>query len=60
MTLCAIHEVRPNQCRTWPFWTENLRSQAAWERAAERCPGMDSGPRVDFIQIESLRTQRVK
>lgn len=40
---CAIHPVRPLQCRTWPFWKSNLRSQHAWDRAARNCPGMNTG-----------------
>lgn len=42
-TGCSIYEVRPEQCRTWPFWRSNLRSRQAWESAAEGCPGMNVG-----------------
>ena len=37
---CSIYPVRPMQCRTWPFWDENLKSRDAWNRASTRCPGM--------------------
>jgi hypothetical protein len=40
---CSIHSVRPSQCRTWPFWSENLASKEALRRAAEDCPGLASG-----------------
>ena len=40
---CAIYEVRPRQCRTWPFWKENLRSADAWDQAAAKCAGMGKG-----------------
>ena len=30
---CRLYEARPTQCRTWPFWPENLESRAAWEEA---------------------------
>lgn len=43
LTGCAIHPVRPVQCRTWPFWTSNLRSRKAWSSAARGCPGIDLG-----------------
>ncbi|MFH1277577.1 MAG: YkgJ family cysteine cluster protein [Candidatus Eisenbacteria bacterium] len=36
---CSIYEARPEQCRTWPFWPENLASKAAWSRIARRCHG---------------------
>jgi Fe-S-cluster containining protein len=40
---CAIYPVRPKQCRTWPFWTENL-ARAAWEGPVkECCPGIGKG-----------------
>jgi hypothetical protein len=57
-TMCSIYPVRPTQCRTWPFWSENLRSADAWEQAQKRCPGMGRGQHYDFVQIEVLRRQR--
>lgn len=54
--LCSIYEVRPTQCRTWPFWPENLRSQRAWQRAAKTCPGMRKGG--DFYPAEQIRIIR--
>jgi Fe-S-cluster containining protein len=38
--MCGIYPVRPGQCRTWPFWNQNLHAPHAWETAAESCPGM--------------------
>ncbi|MCL4222133.1 MAG: YkgJ family cysteine cluster protein [Phycisphaerales bacterium] len=51
--ICAVYEARPLQCRTWPFWPENLRSREHWERAARSCPGMNTGQRhePDFIRL---------
>lgn len=43
LTHCAIHPVRPLQCRTWPFWNSNLTSPRAWEASARHCPGMNQG-----------------
>lgn len=42
--LCRVHRSRPSQCRTWPFWRENLVSRRAWNDTRERvpCPGMDA------------------
>ncbi len=42
--LCRVYRNRPRQCRTWPFWPENLRSPEAWKRATRGCPGMNRGP----------------
>jgi len=40
---CAIYPVRPVQCRTWPFWFQNMRSLYAWKGVASRCPGIGKG-----------------
>lgn len=40
---CSIYAVRPVQCRTFPFWSENLRSSARWERLRGFCPGIGRG-----------------
>jgi Fe-S-cluster containining protein len=55
--ICSVYEDRPTQCRTWPFWPENLRTRGTW-REAKRvtpCPGMDQGP---LIPVESIRILR--
>ena len=41
---CSVYTARPLQCRTYPFWLKNLRSEAAWDAAARACPGIGSGP----------------
>ena len=38
---CMVYKARPKQCRTFPFWPENLESKEAWEAAAEHCEGID-------------------
>jgi len=48
---CTAYEVRPRQCRTWPFWNSNLRSREAWDEAAEACPGCNKGSLVPLEQI---------
>lgn len=42
-TSCSVHDLRPIQCRTWPFWDSNLKTPRAWETSARNCPGMNSG-----------------
>lgn len=53
--VCSVYEDRPGQCKTWPFWPSNLKSRAAWERAAKTCPGIDRGRRYDLVQIRIAR-----
>ena len=55
---CAAYSVRPNQCRTWPFWSSNLTSLSAWNSAALKCPGINHRNLCTFEQIEKLRKQK--
>lgn len=55
---CAIYQVRPNQCRTWPFWYSNLYDQNAWNYAAMRCPGINRGRLYMVEEIEALKNQK--
>lgn len=52
---CEIYSVRPIQCRTWPFWAENLKNSDQWSQAKEDCPGMDQGGWFTVDQIEAIR-----
>lgn len=56
--ICGIYEVRPLQCRTWPFWNDNLRSEATWNAAGRTCPGMGEGDHYDLVQIGTIRTKK--
>ena len=53
---CKIYPVRPRQCRTWPFWDSNLKSEQAWEATCEGCPGAGKGNHHDFVEVEKLRS----
>ena len=57
-SMCMIYSVRPMQCRTWPFWDDNLKSPAHWERASYTCPGMCAadGKKFELAEIEKRRT----
>lgn len=50
-TRCTVHGQRPMQCRTWPFWPENLRSPRTWRQARKECEGIDRGPSVSYKEI---------
>ena len=51
--LCSVYESRPTQCRTWPFWSENLDSEQIWEnvKRVTPCPGMGAGQLHTFVEI---------
>lgn len=40
---CTIYPIRPLQCRTFPFWFCNLRSEDRWRHTKSQCPGIGSG-----------------
>ncbi len=51
---CLLYEARPKQCKTFPFWPENLTSRRAWNAAARRCEGIDhpDAPLISLAQIQ--------
>ena len=53
--VCAIYDVRPTQCRTWPFWRANLRDAESWSATASRCRGVNRGRVFAFDEIENRR-----
>ena len=55
---CPVYDVRPNQCRTWPFWNSNLSHPDYWNMAATTCPGVNRGRLYTFEEIEKLRNQK--
>ena len=55
---CAIYPVRPNQCRTWPFWSFNLHTPDQWNMAASRCPGINRGKFYSAEEIQTVMNQK--
>jgi len=53
--LCGLYKVRPQQCKTWPFWPELLVSEKAWKEASRKCPGMDTGKFFPVDQVRIIR-----
>lgn len=57
-TKCSVYEARPTQCRTWPFWSENLKSQRAWDKeVASYCPGVGKGRLYAAEEIDDYKAQ---
>jgi Fe-S-cluster containining protein len=53
--VCGIYEHRPTQCKTWPFWGQNISSAHAWSRASRHCPGIGKGELYTPVQIRIAR-----
>lgn len=51
---CSIHEVKPLQCRVFPYWPENVGTRAAWQGLRKYCPGVGVG---QLVQIERVRAE---
>ncbi|MCC9608839.1 YkgJ family cysteine cluster protein [Blastopirellula sp. JC732] len=54
---CTVYSARPRQCRTWPFWDSNIRSEEDWQATCEICPGSGKGPLYQLEEIEERRSQ---
>ena len=55
---CTVYAVRPIQCRTWPFWTSNLRTRKAWRETCQVCPGSGKGRLYTLEEIEVRRREK--
>ncbi|HDZ22705.1 hypothetical protein LCGC14_0644650 [marine sediment metagenome] len=54
---CSVYPVRPPQCRTWPFWPNNLATPQTWAWAGVRCPGVNRGPVHSRDEIDRERDE---
>lgn len=45
---CSIHDVKPTQCRLFPFWPTLVANTREWNATAKWCPGIGQG---ELIQI---------
>jgi hypothetical protein len=52
--LCSVYDARPRQCRTWPFWEENLKPGVWQGPMKEICPGLDTGPHHSADTIDKI------
>ncbi|MFA5073005.1 MAG: YkgJ family cysteine cluster protein [Nitrospirota bacterium] len=51
---CSVYPARPWQCRTWPFWPENM-NEKTWEQEVLRdCPGAGKGRLYSREEIKEI------
>lgn len=55
LALCKIHPVKPSQCKSWPFWSELLKSKEAWDEESKMCPGMNKGKCYSIEEINKIK-----
>lgn len=54
---CTVYEARPTQCRTWPFWPENMKAKVWAGEIAAYCPGIGKGRLYTASEIRELLKQ---
>jgi hypothetical protein len=50
-TRCGVYAARPTQCRTWPFWPENMNARVWDAEIASWCAGIGKGRRWSAEEI---------
>lgn len=52
---CQVYEKRPKQCRSFPWWKENVENEQSWKDAKKRCEGIDhpDAPLISARDIEN-------
>lgn len=53
---CQIYSVRPEQCRTFPWWLQNLKSEYDWNNASKNCEGINH-PDASTVPYEHIQEQ---
>lgn len=56
-TSCSVYHARPAQCRTWPFWPENMNPRTWNHEIKTFCPGIGKGKLYSKEQIQTLMNQ---
>jgi len=51
---CVIHNGKPLQCRSYPFWHENMTSKSMWKLVEGFCPGVGVGPAATVATIRQF------
>jgi uncharacterized protein len=51
---CQVYDLRPKQCRTFPWWSENLKTPEDWQETAARCEGINH-PDAPLISLGEIK-----
>ena len=54
---CSIHEVKPVQCRTFPYWPELVGHKKHWEDTGKYCPGIGKGELVNITVAREVAAE---
>lgn len=56
---CNIYQLRPTQCRTYPFWPELLDEEKHWRSEKKFCEGINRGKPVTIRHIKQQLQQQL-
>ena len=57
---CSIYTARPIQCRTWPFWKENMNAKKWNKELIYFCPGIGKGNLISSSMIQKIINKELK
>ena len=57
---CSIYEVRPLQCRAWPFWPENMKEKIWKQKIKRYCLGIGKGKLYSAYEIDKIINDQTK
>ena len=57
---CSIYTARPIQCRTWPFWKENMNAKKWKGEIIDFCPGIGKGKLISASTIQKKINRELK
>lgn len=58
--LCGIHDFKPVQCATWPFWPEIVADVEIQEAASQFCEGIGKGDELPIKEQNEKVLQQTR
>lgn len=56
---CRVHDIKPLQCATYPFWDDILETAQSWKAEAHWCEGISpTGRPYGELDIRALLRER--
>ena len=57
---CSVYESRPSQCRTWPFWNDNMKVKVWNMDISVNCPGIGKGKLINKRKTKKFLIEDLK
>jgi uncharacterized protein len=54
---CRIHDVKPTQCRIFPFWPEMAENAREFHAVGSYCPGIGRGELINIETAQNLAAE---